>query len=495
MPLFAASRPLLILKAVFLDLFTVLLLAVAAAPLLAAKEAEFEVHSLSFEGFVRTQQSWAASYLGLNKLPVRLSFSELEALRVKLLTTGVFSTVTLALAPLPFSNFRQPGINVNFRQPGINAGINDFRQPGINAASQVHLTLRCTEKWTAIPVLRGQFGGGTPLLVLGGYDTHSLGSLWTLGAELRRYGSAPVGGVAYAKAPRWLQGKHSLGLELWRENRLRSIYPRQPQEGQASPDAVGVLDLRYSRARSYFLWPLALSGLSSHRSRDWQWGVDAVLLHTLAADIRSSQPAAAAAVYQRVILPPPTPWAAQVFATLVYDDITIAHPHYEGLRFAAKVGALREDQTRMAWELEAFAYRVWGSSTNLALHGFMSSTQSSSLLAQTYLGGFDSLRGLPDGAIFGSQASYGNAELRQLVARLPYLWCQAVFFIDVGAAAADYAGLTKDPRASFGAGLRLDVPQVHRLMVRIDAAHSLLGPRSFGFALGLNHLFQPYKPL
>jgi hypothetical protein len=47
--------------------------------------------------------------------------------------------------------------------------------------------LNWNEKWTTIPVIRGAFGGGTPLLVAGLYDIHSFGSLWTLGAEARKY--------------------------------------------------------------------------------------------------------------------------------------------------------------------------------------------------------------------------------------------------------------------------------------------------------------------
>ena len=57
-------------------------------------------------------------------------------------------------------------------------------QPGL-----CDLAIDVTEKWTTIPVARAVYGGGTPLYVLGSYDTHVAGKLYALGAEMRRYGA------------------------------------------------------------------------------------------------------------------------------------------------------------------------------------------------------------------------------------------------------------------------------------------------------------------
>ena len=82
----------------------------------------------------------------------------------------------------------------------------------LRAKKAYRLIFSCKEKWTKIPVIRGVFGGGTPLLVLGGYDIHSFGRLLVFGAEFRRYGKIDPGWVLYAKAPRYRQGKHLLGF-------------------------------------------------------------------------------------------------------------------------------------------------------------------------------------------------------------------------------------------------------------------------------------------
>ena len=138
---------------------------------------------------------------------------------------------------------------------------------------------------------------------------------------------------------------------------------------------------------------------------------------------------------------------------------------------------------------------MWGSELNLALHTFAARKGSQSLSSLYYLGGFESIRGIVDGAVFGNQAAYGNAELRYLFYRFPYLWLQSAVFVDAGAAGFSSQELAANMQASTGFGVRLAVPQIYRLMLRVDVAFSLNKPGEFGFSAGLNQLFQPYRPL
>ena len=70
-----------------------------------------------------------------------------------------------------------------------------------------------------------------------------------------------------------------------------------------------------------------------------------------------------------------------------------------------------------------------------------------------------------------------------------YLWLQPTVFYDVGHAFFDRPGR---PIQSYGVGIRLSVPQVHRLVLRFDIA---LTPGAVGLSLGMNELFQPHRPL
>lgn len=170
------------------------------------------IKKIEILGAERTNIDWLYEYLEL-KAPSVISDYDVEKYSQKLLTTGVYKDVEVYF---------------------------DVDDPKSN---QKILIIRLDEKWTTIPVIRGEFGGGTPLRVMGVYDTHSFGRLWTLGAESRKYGDAYPGYVVWAHAPRWKKGKHALGFELWRDRRMRNIFHQS--------EVLGKLNTETSRFRFF----------------------------------------------------------------------------------------------------------------------------------------------------------------------------------------------------------------------------------------------------
>jgi hypothetical protein len=65
----------------------------------------------------------------------------------------------------------------------------------------------------------------------------------------------------------------------------------------------------------------------------------------------------------------------------------------------------------------------------------------------------------------------------------------------MGAAGASWEELGRVGRISAGGGLRIAIPQVNRLMLRLDYALSLDRPHQHGLNFGMNQFFQPHKPL
>ena len=112
-----------------------------------------------------------------------------------------------------------------------------------------------------------------------------------------------------------------------------------------------------------------------------------------------------------------------------------------------------------------------------------------------FLGGLDSVRGVPDGAIYGNHATYTNLEVRHLSYKWRYAWLQTVGFIDAGGAGTSWNKLNDVARTALGVGFRISIPQVYRLSFRFDYAWSIDGSNSKGITAGLNELFQPYPPL
>ena len=75
------------------------------------------------------------------------------------------------------------------------------------------------------------------------------------------------------------------------------------------------------------------------------------------------------------------------------------------------------------------------------------------------------------------------------------MWIQSVLFADGGFAENQDFSLRETWTKSAGIGFRFAVPQINRMMFRIDYAWSLDGSGTQGITAGMNQFFQPYKPL
>lgn len=415
-----------------------------------------DVDGLVLTGLERTSARWLEGYIDY-AYPARLSRRDADGLARRLMTTGVFTDVKVTLDP-------------------ADAQVGRYT-----------LHVHVEEKWTTIPVIRGVYGGGTPLRILGAYDTHSFGRLLTLGGELRKYGDAPPGFVLYARDPRSQAGRYYLGAEFWRDLRRRQLYARDGRE-------IGAASTNAAIARIRVLTPLAFGGTDARDYR-WKYGVDVEAIQD-APSVFDPAPGA-------LETPPPDLRFAdegrrqyRLLPTLVYDDIDVGIVENDGVRLKVKAGPTRaEDVMHGSMEVEAFAYEMLPRGVNLAAHGLIGRTSYDSLQSQYFLGGFDSIRGLPDGALYGTHAAYANAEVRHLSFKARYLWIQSVAFADAGGAGPDFNVAWDDRRSAAGLGVRFAVPQIYRMIFRFDYAWAFGDRRSKGLTAGMSQFFDPYTPL
>ncbi|WP_141730928.1 BamA/TamA family outer membrane protein [Oligoflexus tunisiensis] len=433
------------------DLFHIrwlILLLIGGTRLALAQDATYRIQQIEIKGLGRTNVNWLMEYAGL-ECPCELTGADIDALKTRLLTTQVFQDVA---------------VQIKESDQGPDAW---------------RLEIEAREKWTVIPVIRGAFGGGTPLVVAGIYDTHVFGSLWTMGAEARTYGSAPTGGVIWIRAPRWQSGRHYLNLELWRDNRIRSVYDREDQE---------VAQI-YGRATAVIAE--ALVPLSEDPQSPWQAGVRVNLRQQHELEWQMQKSAAARGVFN---LQPVN--QKRLLARLVYDDMAVLQQNLQGLRVLLNAGPTwTREKNQASLEQELFWYGLWEGDWNLAFHEWLGLSDDRSYQSLFFLGGFDSVRGLPDGVMYGNKAVYGNLELRKIFHRSRYVWWQAATYIDYGAAGYALKDWTTNDRASAGLGLRLAVPQVNRLVFRVDYAWSLGEPSTSSISIGMNQFVDPYRPL
>lgn len=430
----------------------------------------FEVVAVDFRGLERTNREWLESYINI-ELPAKLTREDAKLLQNRLLTTAVFSQVRVLFTP------------ISSRQE----------------VQKYMMQIDVVERWTTIPVIRGVYGGGTPLRVLGLYDIHVLGRLLTIGGEGQKYGNAPIGSVLYAKSPRHDAGKYFIGGEFWQEYRQRIIY----QGGHSTNDVInqiGTLETSVKLARFSYLQPL-IDQKQKISSYAWRVGGELTWFREDPSNFTSKFDETDSARHD-LGYGAGSRETLRALPAITYDNINLNIIHLDGLRLATKLGPTlyRSEKNDLQWhsffEVETFWYKLWTQNLNFAAHHVIGRSSKKSVRNQYFLGGLDSIRGFVDGAVFGTHATWLNLELRHLSWQpSQYSWVQSVLFCDSGSAASNWSLLSKYVLTACGIGARIAIPQVNRLIFRFDYARDLIYPHRGGFTIGMNQFFDPYKPL
>ncbi len=413
------------------------------------------VQDIEMRGVSRTSPEWLKSYLGIS-FPSELSDQDVARIRQKLMTTDVFVRVDVTIV-------------------------------------DARLVVDVEEKWTTIPVIRGAYGGGTPLLVAGVYETHGLGRLVTLGAETKKYGSASPGLTLWAKLPRAGRGKDAAGIELWRDFRRRTYYDDVGNK-------TGVVGFNSSFLRIYHLFSLLDDLKDPLDPQIFQGGFEWLLRRDRSPSVETSLETMPDT---GVHLPVSGRHAVEnrLLASVVFDNMSVDDQLLEGLRLIAKSGMSRvsgvtDSGDSCYHEGEFFAFFRPQANLNLAAHGFAQIAGKPTAGGVFYLGGFDSVRGFPDGIRQGPFGAYVNFEARSQIFSAKWVKVAGVGFTDAGIAGRDFRDAGRDFFKSAGLGFRFAIPKVHRLVLRVDYGWGWSeNVRTSGMSLGLNQFFQPYKPL
>ena len=324
------------------------LLSSMVSVLVSAKTAKVESSRLVFYGLERTNELWLRQYLDLS-IPIKSSPDDLKQIQTKILTTGVFSHV----------------------QPEVLA------EGKLNGQVDNILKISVKEKWTTIPVVRTEFGGGTPFYVVGLYDQHSFGRLLTIGAQFQKYGDEEPGFVAWVRAPRLKGGKFNLGVEYWDDVRKRTFYDMKGKE-QSSLVVRGktIRGFYQSRHRNLF------------RSDKIKAGVDLKVRELYDSSVEVfTNPIGDELVHPKIGR------SLKALAVLVYDDIDINNYDYDGLRLTSEVGKIFESKLNFnTYRLEGFYYQIVHP-INFAAHFEWDVSESRSMADIRFVGGFGSVSG------------------------------------------------------------------------------------------------------
>jgi outer membrane protein assembly factor BamA len=435
-----------------------ILIALASFEVAVFAQQKCVVSQMNVLGANRTDQHWIIDYLNVD-LPVESDQIDTVDLRQKLMTTDIFTAVDVSVKEHPHDK------------------------------NKCSLIVELSEKWTFIPVVRGAYGGGTPLSVLGAYETNALGQNKLIGGEMQRYGNMPPGFLLYAKSPHAWRGKGSYGGEFYLERRRRAFFDH---EGTLASYA----DSEANTAKFRLLLPMQIHFLPQSIAGHLQLGLHAEVRLERPTQLKDKdlQPLASRVV-NGLTMTDQNERSLLMAPMVVYDDVNVQLLEEDGLRVTSKIGVqhMESHAPSTASETEIFAYRIMGGGLNFAGHLFYGDQNRKTIRNVYFLGGFDSVRGLPDGIHFGTKILFANFEARQMTAKFNRLHIQSAIFADMGSASDVRHALSLRQETSVGVGVRLSVPQVYRLMLRVDYAKSIGRTKGQGFSVGLGQFFQPYK--
>ena len=308
--------------------------------------ASSQINAFEFKGLERTNEDWLREYIDL-ELPAQVSEENVEYIKDRLMNTRVFRSVDVYVS-------------------------ND------------KLVIDVAEKWTTIPVIRAEVGGGTPLIVAGVYDQHSFGRLITLGGEFRKYGNEKPGFVVWAKSPKHKAGRYSIGIEYWEDIRKRTFYDENGNE-QANFTDRGRRLQGYQLFENNFLKDL-FSNIDTRKTFNIKLGYNLELRQRDSSDFEIVDEDFDEAA-------PEKGESIKASIQLITDDILVTGYELDGLKTFWEAGAqVDKKNAHSFYGFELFGYKMMRP-FNLASHISLDTNQSTNAADLLFLGGFSSVRG------------------------------------------------------------------------------------------------------
>ncbi len=339
------------------------------------------------------------------------------------------------------------------------------------------LNVKVTEKWTTIPVLKFNSGGGVSQYTVGVYDPNIFGKYIESGFQYENLGGANSG-VVWFKNPRLFNEVQGIDLQYWNTKRIRIKYD---QEKNRPIILKGFLQEREKVYADYFreMYP-GTTARASLEYNDDNFSTDLLPDSVLEA------------MSPLVELPPPTKFLISKVG-LEFGQIDGKPQMLSGKLIGLYFGyAHSVNNQSKAFTLADFSlqfFKVLDPRWQFAQRVTAGVTATKVLQYWYYLGGLDRIRGFADNRFAGSQFFLSNTEIRTLIFETPSILLQAVGFLDFAAVGDRAEDLRNLKAASVGTGVRLILPKFYRFVVRIDYAQPILNNDTNNLSLGVQQFF------
>lgn len=373
--------------------------------------------------------------------------------------------------------------NSNYCKSEIEQSIERLKSTGIfvnakafNIESKI-LKIEVEEKWTTIPILKINSGGGISQYTLGVYDPNLFGEYLESGIQYENLAKAGSG-VVWFKNPRLFGKRQGIDLQYWNTQRVRIKYD------QVADDPIIKTGFLQKREKIYFDYFKEINDFSL-----WRVSIDynkdsfsTRILPTQVMDVIGPNPE----------LPANT---ELMFANIAYEYGKISgadHARFGKvlkLQFAHAFPLHDDFGSFNQWDAQLQYFSVPYQNVNFASRLILGHTTTEVLQYWYYLGGLDRIRGFVDNRFSGRQVALVNSELRYLFYEGTSVHLQGSGFIDAAVVGEDLTHITSTKAASTGLGLRLILPRVYRFVLRMDLAKTILKEDNESLSFGFQQFF------
>lgn len=336
-------------------------------------------------------------------------------------------------------------------------------------------SIRLKEKWTTIPILKFNSGGGVQQTTVGVYDPNVLGRRIEIGTQYESLAGA--GSVVFwNKIPRLFESKFFSDLQIWRTQRTRLKY----DPSRNDPFLIKAL-LQKSDRNVFalgFEWKPDLKAKMGLEMQSDSFSTEKIPLDTLNQVAGQTIPDESKVYF--------------LSANVEYGKLKIFRHSPVGWLITAnlKYGLAQSSKQAdfQAFKAESLHYHLFDDFL-FAGRLQIGSTTTSLIQHWNYLGGFESVRGFVDNRFATQNYWLVNLESRYFFIEKEKYVVQATGFLDTLGIDEAQNKLENVHAASVGAGTRIILPQFYRLILRFDYAVPFIKSDNQNVSFGVQQFF------
>lgn len=341
------------------------------------------------------------------------------------------------------------------------------------AENKYDIDIKAHDKWTTIPIVKFNSGGGVKHLTLGLFDPNVAGSILEAGGQYE-WLSGEHSGVIWFKNPRFTNYRHAINVQFWMVSRIRALYD-QASNAKRQVNTYIQENLKVYLEHKYEVSPKIFF------FQYYEYANDEFNKDELKEDefFDAAVPEESITHIFGLKLQLGTIESKKYFqyGTQLDLDVSVGRPEDQELKSYIKV------DTKLLYFKNLYAKIDFTQRINYLWTG------SDQVQNKFFFGGLETIRGFADRRFYGRTGLLSNSEVRAVVWENSWVAIQPNAFVDFAATAESAKDLFSDSAASVGGGVRFILPKVYRSVLRFDWAVPVRKEDDSSFSFGAQQFF------